>query len=310
MKNGKAKKALFAACAVFCALPVVGSATALILGIVYGLMIGHPWQHKSSTWNKKMLQVAVVGLGFGTSLTDIVSSGRESLLFTIVGIGFTLLAGTLIGRIFKIRKDTATLISFGTAICGGSAIAAMAPVIRAGDEETGMALATVFTLNSVALLAFPLVGHALGLSQHAFGTWAGLAIHDTSSVVGAAASFGAEALTTATTVKLARAVWIAPLAIGISWFRKSGKRAQMPWFIVGFVAVATLHTFVSRFDHLWVGLYGVARQSLTVTLFLIGSSLNGNILKRIGIGPLLHGTALWLLVSSLTLCALLFSGLV
>jgi uncharacterized integral membrane protein (TIGR00698 family) len=309
MKNDKAKKVLFVACAVFCTLPVVSSATALILGILYGLIIGHPWQHKSSTWSKKMLQIAVVGLGFGTSLSDVVRSGRESLLYTVVGIGFTLLAGTVIGRIFKIRKDTAALISFGTAICGGSAIAAMAPAIRAGDEDTGVALATVFTLNSVALLVFPVVGHALDLSQHAFGTWAGLAIHDTSSVVGAAASFGVEALATATTVKLARAVWIAPLAMGISWFRKSGERAQMPWFIVGFIAVAALHTTVSRLDHLWVGLYGVARQSLTVTLFLIGSSLNGSILRRIGIGPLLHGTALWLLVSSLTLCALLFGAL-
>jgi uncharacterized integral membrane protein (TIGR00698 family) len=309
MKNDKGKKAVFAACAVFCTLPVVGSATALILGILYGLMIGHPWRHKSSAWSKNMLQIAVVGLGFGTSLSDVVRSGKESLLFTVAGIGFTLLAGTLIGRIFKIRKDTATLISFGTAICGGSAIAAMAPVIQAGDEETGIALATVFTLNSIALLVFPLVGHTLGLSQHAFGIWAGLAIHDTSSVVGAAASFGVEALATATAVKLARALWIAPLAIGISWFRKSGERAQMPWFIGGFIAVAALHTSVSQLDHLWVSLYGIARQSLAVALFLIGSSLNGNVLKRIGIGPLLHGAALWLLVSSLTLIALLLTGL-
>jgi uncharacterized integral membrane protein (TIGR00698 family) len=268
-------------------------------------LIGHPWHHKSSIWSRTMLQMAVVGLGFGTSLSDIVRSGKESLLFTVVGIGFTILAGTLIGRIFKIRKDTAALISFGTAICGGSAIAAMAPAIRAGDEDTGIALATVFALNSVALLAFPFVGHALHLSQHAFGTWAGLAIHDTSSVVGAAATFGVEALATATTVKLARAVWIAPLAMGMSWFSKSRERTQMPWFIVGFIAVAALHTFSSRLDHLWVSLYGVARQGLTVSLFLVGSSLNGNILRRVGIGPLLHGTALWLLVSSLTLCVIL-----
>ncbi len=309
MKDDRVKKTAFVVCAASCALPGVGNAVALVLGVLFSLLIGNPWRHRSSLWSKTILQISVVGLGFGLGVSDVLRAGKESLLYTVAGITFTLLVSLLMSRLFKIQKNTAALISFGTAICGGSAIAAMAPVIRAKDDETGIALATVFTLNSVALLLFPLVGRGLHLSQEVFGTWAGLAIHDTSSVVGAAASFGARALATATTVKLARAVWITPLAIGVSWLKGSHQRAAVPLFIIGFIAAATLRTLVPQLNDVWNGLHTAARQSLAVTLFLIGSGLSRDVLRNVGMGPLLHGITLWLLVSSLTLFALVFVGL-
>ncbi len=309
MKNEKVIKGIFVICAACCALPPVGNAVSLVLGILFGLLIGNPWPQRSSVWSKTILQASVVGLGFGLGVSEVLRAGKASLLFTMAGITFTLLISLLMSRLFKIQKNTATLISFGTAICGGSAIAAMAPVIQAKNEETGVALATVFTLNSVALLLFPVVGRGLHLSQDVFGTWAGLAIHDTSSVVGAAATFGARALATATTVKLARAVWITPLAIGASWLKGSRRRATIPLFILGFMAAATLRTLVPQLNGIWGGFHTAARLSLAVTLFLIGSGLSRHVLRNIGIGPLMHGVTLWLLVSGLSLLALLFIGL-
>lgn len=309
VKDETVKKAAFVACAACCALPAVGNAVALVLGVLFSLFIGNPWRQRSSVWSKTILQVSVVGLGFGLGVGEVIRAGKDALLYTIAGITFTLLASVLIGRLFKVQKKIAALISFGTAICGGSAIAAMAPVIEAKDEETGVAMATVFTLNSVALLLFPLVGHELHLSQDIFGTWAGLAIHDTSSVVGAAAAFGAPALATATTVKLARAIWIMPLAFGASWLKGSKQRATIPFFIIGFVAAAGLRTLIPQLNHLWDSLHTAARQSLAVTLFLIGSGLSREALRHVGTGPLFHGITLWLLVGGLTLIALLFAGL-
>ena len=309
VKYDTVRKGAFVACAACCAFPAVGNVVALVLGVLFSLLIGNPLRHQSSIWSKKILQVSVVGLGFGLGVNEVIRAGKESFLYTVAGITFTLLVSVLIARVFKIQKNTAALISFGTAICGGSAIAAMAPVIQAKDEETSVALATVFTLNSVALLLFPLVGHGLHLSQDVFGTWAGLAIHDTSSVVGAASTFGAPALATATTVKLARAIWITPLAIGASWLKGSNQRATIPLFIIGFIAAATLRTLVPQLDHVWNGLHTAARQSLAVTLFLIGSGLSREVLRKVGIGSFAHGITLWLLVSSLTLLALVFVGL-
>jgi uncharacterized integral membrane protein (TIGR00698 family) len=277
--------------------------------MVFSLLLGNPWPARSAAWSKKLLQLSVVGLGFGLNLGDVAHAGRESFLYTVIGISLTLTIGYLLGRMLKTGSGTSLLISFGTAICGGSAIAAMAPVIKAKNEEIAVALATVFTLNSLALLLFPVVGHSLHLSQTLFGTWAGLAIHDTSSVVGAAATFGPQALAVGTTVKLARAVWITPSVVIAGWFKGSGQKVAVPLFIIGFVAAATIRTLLPHYILLWGDLAAVARQSLVVTLFLIGAGLSRDVLCTVGARPLAQAVILWCVVSTLTLGALLMFGL-
>jgi len=305
----KTRKVLFLACLAVCAFLKVGTATALIMGVLFSFLIRNPWPEKSAESSKILLQISVVGLGFGLSLGEVLHTGRNSLVFTIIGITFTLIIGSLLGRLLKISQNTSALISFGTAICGGSAIAALAPVLKAKNEETAVALATVFTLNSVALLLFPLIGHALQLSQPVFGTWAGLAIHDTSSVVGAAASYGTQALAIGTTVKLTRAIWITPVVLGIAWLKDSAEKPQVPLFIIGFILAATLRTLFPQYGSYWGDLSAVAKQSLVVTLFLIGAGLSKEVLQTVGVRPLIQGVTLWLIVSSLTLAALLFIGI-
>jgi len=279
------------------------------MGVLFSLLIGNPWPVRSAESSKILLQISVVGLGFGLSLGEVLHTGRNSIIYTIVGITFTLIIGSLLGRFLNISKNTSDLISFGTAICGGSAIAALAPVLKAKNEETAVALATVFTLNSVALLLFPAIGHALHLSQAVFGTWAGLAIHDTSSVVGAAASYGTQALAIGTTVKLTRAVWITPAVLGMAWLKGSDEKPQVPLFIIGFILAATLRTLFPQGASYWGELSAVAKQSLVVTLFLIGAGLSKEVLQTVGVRPLIQGVTLWLIVSSLTLTALLLVGI-
>ncbi|HEY4745572.1 MAG TPA: putative sulfate exporter family transporter [Desulfuromonadaceae bacterium] len=309
MNTGVAKKWLFAVLVAGCACPRVGTAAALIGGMLFSLLLGNPWPAQSAAWSKRLLQVSVVGLGFGLSLGDVAHAGRESFVYTVIGISMTLTMGYLLGRVLKTGTNTSLLISFGTAICGGSAIAAMAPVVRAKNEEIAVALATVFALNSLALLLFPLVGRGLHLDQALFGTWAGLAIHDTSSVVGAAAAFGPQALAVGTTVKLARAIWITPIVIVTGWLKGSDQKAAVPLFIIGFVAAATIRTLLPQFSLLWGGLSAVARQSLVVTLFLIGAGLSRDTLRTVGARPLAQAVMLWAVVSTLTLGALLMFGL-
>ncbi|MSM39630.1 MAG: putative sulfate exporter family transporter [Geobacter sp.] len=287
-----------------CASPWVGTAAALAMGIAFGVILGNPWMQGSAKASRKLLQLSVVGLGFGLGIGQVVHEARQSLLLTIVGIVFTILVGTLIGRLCKNPPRTATLISFGTAICGGSAIAAMAPVIKAENEEIAVSLVTVFTLNSVALLLFPAVGHLLGLSQHDFGVWAGIAIHDTSSVVGAAAAYGPAALAVGTTVKLARALWITPCVIAAGLIKRTGKMPTVPLFILGFIAAALLRSFLPQFCTVWDGLAGVAKHGLVMTLFLIGAGLNRKVLQTVGFRPMVQGVALWMLVSALSLAAI------
>lgn len=299
------RKILFLLLLTACLLPEVNTAYALIGGIAFSLLLGNPWPQESSDWSRKLLQLSVVGLGFGLSLGQVWQVGKGSLVYTIIGISLTLFIGISLGHFFGTAKKTSALISFGTAICGGSAIAAMAPVLKARDDEAALALATVFTLNSVALLLFPFFGHLLHLSQQQFGIWAGLAIHDTSSVVGAASAYGAVALATGTTVKLTRALWIVPFVLGTAWVTKSESKARVPLFIVGFMLAAALRTLLPQFGYLWSGLAAVARQALVVTLFLIGAGLSIEILKNVGIRPLAQGVSLWLLTSSLTLTAIL-----
>lgn len=280
-----------------CCWPAVSAPMALVAGITFGIVIGNPWGAAISTWSRRLLQMSVVGLGFGMNLPELFKTGKEAFLYTAISISFTMIAGYLLGRFFKTPARTSTLISFGTAICGGSAIAAMAPVIKADTEETGVALATVFTLNSIALLLFPLVGHLLGMGEKQFGLWSALAIHDTSSVVGAAAAYGGLALTIGTTVKLTRALWIMPAALIAAWFTKAEGKVKFPFFIIGFIASATIKTMLPQLDQLWHPLNSIAKQSLVVTLFLIGSGLTREVLGRTGIKPMAQGVTLWILVS-------------
>jgi uncharacterized integral membrane protein (TIGR00698 family) len=298
------KLALFAGLGVLCLWPKIDTPVALIAGILFSLILGNPAPAQTARWSKLILQLSVVGLGFGIGILQVLREGRGAIGYTVVGIGFTLVAGYLIGRRLGVDARTSQLISFGTAICGGSAIAAMAPVIRARNQDIAVALGTVFALNSVALLVFPPIGHLLHLSQPAFGLWAALAIHDTSSVVGAASSFGPVALATATTVKLTRALWITPCVLAAGLITKSGRKATVPLFIVGFVAAATIRALFPQQVWAWDAAAQVARRLLVVTLFLIGAGLSRSVIRAVGLRPLGQGLILWLLVSAATLLAI------
>ena len=288
--------AAFVALLLFCLTPWCSPPIALALGLVLALTIGHPFRTAKIT--KILLQISVVGLGFGMNVQKVMEAGRAGFVFTLATIGGTLLLGWWIGRLMRVDRGTAHLIASGTAICGGSAIAAVGPVIDASDEEMSVALGTVFILNSVALFAFPPIGAALQLTQTQFGVWSAIAIHDTSSVVGAASSYGVEALQVATTVKLARALWIVPLALGTAFaFRRRTAKVALPWFILFFVVAAFVRTAVPEQAPVWDFLVRVARVGLTVTLFLIGASLSRRSLAAVGVRPLILGVVLWLLIS-------------
>jgi uncharacterized integral membrane protein (TIGR00698 family) len=242
-----------------------------------------------------------VGLGFGMNLQQIIRTGKISFVYTFVGIAAALLLGQAIGRALGVPAKSSYLISTGTAICGGSAIAAVAPITEASEEQIAVSLGTVFVLNSVALLLFPPIGAALHLSQAQFGLWSALAIHDTSSVVGAAAKYGTLALAIATTVKLARALWIVPVSVGTAMFRRSSARIQWPWFIAFFCMAAMLNTYLPAGSSLFSSLFKFGRIGLTVTLFLIGASVSKETLKQVGVRPLLQGILLWLAVATISL---------
>lgn len=305
MKNSNQLKVVFWILLVACCWPRVTAPMALVAGITFGIIIGNPWSGVTSTWSRRLLQASVVGLGFGMNLPELFKTGKDAFIYTAISISFTMVAGYLLGRFFKIPQRISTLISFGSAICGGSAIAAMAPVIKADAEETGVALATVFTLNSIALILFPPLGHLLGMGQRQFGLWSALAIHDTSSVVGAAAAYGGLALAIGTTVKLTRALWIMPAALVAAWFTKSEGKVKFPLFILGFIVAATIKTMLPQFDQVWQPLNSIAKQSLVVTLFLIGTGLTREILARTGVKPLAQGVLLWILVSVTSAAAIL-----
>ena len=280
---------------------------ALFLGLAFALLCGqaHPKFNKKTS--KYLLQYSVVGLGFGMNLQASLASGKEGMEFTIISVVGTLLIGWLIGRKFlKVDRDTSYLISSGTAICGGSAIAAVGPVLKAKDSEMSVALGTIFILNAIALFVFPMIGHALNMSQHEFGTWAAIAIHDTSSVVGAGAAYGEEALKVATTIKLTRALWIIPLALVTSFiFKSKGQKIRIPWFILFFVLAMIFNTYVLGTTEMGAmigeGINSLARKTLTITLFFIGASLSRDVLKAVGIKPLIQGTLLWIVISVSTL---------
>jgi uncharacterized integral membrane protein (TIGR00698 family) len=274
----------------------VSPPVALAIGLGFGLAFPNPYSQEAKNVSKFLLQASVVGLGFGMNLHQVVQAGRSGFVYTMIGISFALLAGMGLGTLLGVRRVPAFLISAGTAICGGSAIAAVGPITDASDEEMAVALGTVFVLNSVALLIFPAIGIALKLTQSQFGLWAALAIHDTSSVVGAAAKYGTEALAVATTVKLARALWIVPLALGTAMVRRAKAKIQWPWFIGFFCLAAVCNTYLPAGAHAYSIAVKIAKIGLTATLFLIGSGISVATIKHVGHRPLLQGIILWLLV--------------
>ena len=288
----------------FCLTPYASPPIALALGLLIALTSGHPYQKYNSKATKILLQVSVVGLGFGMNFVNVLEAGRSGILFTIATIFGTLTLGYFIGKWLKIDRKTSHLISSGTAICGGSAIAAVGPVLDADENQMSVALGTVFILNSVALFIFPIIGEYLKLSQTQFGIWAAIAIHDTSSVVGAAAKYGDEALKIATTVKLARALWIVPLAIGTSFlFKSEKKKIVIPYFIFLFVVASIVRTYVALDISIYDALVAIAKTGLVVTLFLIGAGLSRKTLRAVGFKPFVEGVVLWIVIGSVSLWA-------
>jgi uncharacterized integral membrane protein (TIGR00698 family) len=271
---------------------------ALLLGLAFGFTFAHPFSAGSKKLSRYLLQASVVGLGFGMNLHQVIHAGRSGFAYTLLSISFAMMAGMILGVLLNVQRKPAFLISAGTAICGGSAIAAVGPISQASDEEMAVSLGTVFVLNSIALLAFPPIGAALHLSQSQFGLWAALAIHDTSSVVGAAAKYGAVALAVGTTVKLARALWIVPVSVGTAVLRGGKARIQWPWFIGLFCLAAVCNTYLPAGLPVYGVLTRLAKLGLTVTLYLIGSGLSVATLKTVGHRPLLQGIVLWLLISA------------
>ncbi len=284
----------------------------LVSGVAVALGFGNPHAARTRALTPKLLAWSVIGLGAAMNLRTVAVVGLQGFGYTMVGISLTLTLGFLLGRWFKVGRNTSILVSVGTAICGGSAIAAVAPVLRADDDETSLALATVFLLNAAALLVFPPIGHALHLGERAFGLWAALAIHDTSSVVGASAAYGNQALIVATTTKLARALWIVPLTLGMGvWISRrehsegERRKAKRPWFILGFLAAAALVTFLPALKPAGRLVGELAKRSLVLTLFLLGLGLSRASLRTVGPRPFFQGLLLWALVGGGTLTAIL-----
>ncbi|HEV3413569.1 MAG TPA: putative sulfate exporter family transporter [Puia sp.] len=311
-RHSTVRQVIFSASVILCLTPLVSPPVALLLGLTVALFIGHPFLQLNHKATHVLLQVSVVGLGFGINAATALRAGRKGFLFAVVSIAFTLGLGLLMGRWMRIDRKTSLLISGGTAICGGSAIAALTPVIGAGERQVSVALGVVFILNSVALFLFPVVGHVLGMSQGQFGVWSAIAIHDTSSVVGAASRYGPEALQIATTVKLARALWIIPVSLlAAVFFNRRGTagrgdrvKVRIPYFIGLFVLAILFNTWapVPAVSHLIVG---AAHGGLTLTLFLIGSGLSRQVLKNTGVWPMLQGVVLWVLIAGGTLWAVM-----
>jgi uncharacterized integral membrane protein (TIGR00698 family) len=300
------RKIVFLITAAICLTPWVSAPIALLMGLIFANVIGHPFLHLNGKVSKILLQVSVVGLGFGMNVQTALKAGTQGILFTVVSIFGTLLLGYFLGKFLKIDRKTSHLISSGTAICGGSAIAAVSPVIHADEKQMSVSLGIVFILNSVALFTFPVIGHLLNLTETQFGLWSAIAIHDTSSVVGAASKYGPHALEVATTVKLARALWIIPLTLGTAFIFKSGSgKIKIPWFIGYFILAMICNTYVPGVSVVSPYLVKIAKAGLTLTLFLIGSGLSLALLKSVGFRPLLQGVTLWIVISVAALLAVM-----
>jgi uncharacterized integral membrane protein (TIGR00698 family) len=305
--NHYLQQIIFVAIVLLCLFSIISPPVALLLGVIIVNVFGNPFiefNHKAITF---LLQFSVVGLGFGMNASSALSAGKEGFVLTVFSIFSTIIFGLLLGKWLKTEKKTSHLISCGTAICGGSAIAAISPVIKSNENQTSIALGVIFILNSIALFAFPFIGHQLDLSQKDFGLWCAIAIHDTSSVVGAANKYGAEALQIATTVKLARALWIIPISLLTAViFKNKNSKIKVPYFIGLFVLAMLLNSYIPQISVIAPGIVTLAKIGLTITLFLIGATLNINTLKSVGVKPLLQGIFLWIFIAGLSLTAIIY----
>jgi uncharacterized integral membrane protein (TIGR00698 family) len=305
--NATLQQLIFVVLLLFCTTIFVSPPIALVLGLIVANLFGHPFLELNHKATNYLLQFSVVGLGFGMNVHSAVSAGKEGFLFTVISIFSTLVLGTFLGKWFKTEKKTSHLISCGTAICGGSAIAAIAPVIQSNEKQTSVALGVIFILNSVALFLFPAVGDWLDLSQKEFGLWCAIAIHDTSSVVGAASKYGPEALQIATTVKLARALWIIPVALITAFiFKNKSGKIKIPYFIGLFILAMIANTYLPQMESVAPHLVSVSKIGLTVTLFLIGAGLNRTVLKSVGLKPLAQGILLWTFIAIAALVSIIY----
>lgn len=301
-----AKALIYFVLFVFCFFPVVDAPTALFLGFLASLLLGNPFREFIGKTASVFLKISIIGLGFGMDFMEAVDAGKTGLLLTVATIAFVLLAGWLLGKLFKLNSKTSYLISAGTAICGGSAIAAIAPVIKANSKQMSVALGAVFLLNALALFIFPLIGRIMDMSQYQFGLWSAIAIHDTSSVVGAASKYGHEALEIATTIKLGRALWIIPLSLITAWFyRRNGNRLKIPYFIFLFILAMLLSSFLTGFQAEFMQIAYLAKRSLIATLFLIGAGLSLKTIRSVGLKTFFQAGFLWVLVSFISLFLIL-----
>lgn len=308
-KKTVAVKAGFIIAIVLCATPYVSAPIALVGGFLFTLFFGHPFEKLNHKATNLLLKASVVGLGFGMNLDSALAAGRDGFGLTVCSITLVLTLGYFIGKRLGMPRRTSHLVASGTAICGGSAIAAVAPAVNASEKEMSVSLGVVFLLNAIALVVFPFIGHLLGLTQHQFGLWSAIAIHDTSSVVGAASAYGDEALMVATTVKLARALWIIPISLlSAVLFKSSGKKISIPWFIFFFILAMLANTYLPFVSTFGPAINSISKTALVVTLFLIGAGLSVEKIKSVGWKPLILGIILWVVVSVLSLIAIVNIG--
>jgi uncharacterized integral membrane protein (TIGR00698 family) len=299
------REVIFMFFVVLCLSPLISPPIALLMGLIIAQFIGHPYLNLNHKATHILLQVSVVGLGFGMNVNSALKTGKDGFILTIISIIGTILIGIILGKILKIEDKISYLIATGTAICGGSAIAAISPVIKANEKQISVALGTIFILNSVALVLFPLIGHYLNLSQTQFGLWCAIAIHDTSSVVGAAEKYGPTALEIATTVKLARALWIIPIAIVSTFiFKNQATKIKIPYFIGLFILAMIANTYLPFVQDISHYITRSAKATLTLTLFLIGCGLSRKVLVSVGYKPLIQGMVIWIIISVATLWAI------
>ena len=292
------RKALFFILVVFCLSPYASSPVALALGIAFTIIIRNPYEEKVHKYIHLLLQISIVGLGFGLQLNEALKAGREGITLTVLSITTVMVLGYFLGKLLKIERPLSYLVSVGTAICGGSAIAAVTPIIKPETKQISLALAIVFTLNSVGLFIYPSIGHLLNMTQEEFGLWCAIGIHDTSSVVGAAKNYGDTALKIATTVKLSRALWIIPMSVlTMIFFKTKGAKIRIPWFIGYFMIAILLHTYFPVLDGFSKTATAVAKSGLNLTLFLIGSTISVQTLKTISWRPLALALILWAFIS-------------
>lgn len=289
------REIIFILLLILCLTPVVSAPLALLLGIIVAQWIGHPFLAVNHKATQILLQLSVVGLGFGMHIDSAIQTGKDGFLLTVISIIGTLSLGYILGKLLKLEKLTAYLITVGTAICGGSAIAAVSPIVKANEKQISVALGTIFVLNALALFVFPVIGRALDLSETQFGLWCAVAIQDTSSVIGAASKYGTEALQVATTVKLTRALWIIPISLlSALAFNTKGTRIKIPYFIGLFILAIILNSYSPFFQEIGTYVVHISKVGLTLTLFLIGASLSRNVLLSVGYKAILQGLVLWL----------------